>query len=432
MKLKALIVEDKSYYQALLETLLSDIGIDCVIFSSGRDALEATHKAEYDFILVSQDLEDIGGELFLLKYKAKFSIDAALTILTTSEEMPDNLLKANQAGFKLVVNTKDFIFIQTLLSSIVNNKTLDLDSDILYIEDQKSVAAMTVAIFANYPAHIDHVTNLAEAKEKFSEKNYDLVITDYYLEDNETGEAVIEFIRGYDHPDKSHTPILVVSGESDSKKRTTFLRSGANDFLTKPFDEDELVVRSSNLIHNKRMFQQVQKQKQELLELAMTDQLTGIYNRHSLFDFGPKYISDAKRQKYSISLFVFDLDHFKSVNDTYGHSVGDVVLKDIGQVLNKHCRNEDIVARFGGEEFVMLLSHCNLEDAKVKAEEIRLAIENARPNDLKITASIGVAALNKEDDFESLFEKADKAVYEAKETGRNKVVIYADKIENAL
>lgn len=215
---------------------------------------------------------------------------------------------------------------------------------------------------------------------------------------------------------------MVVSGESDQQKRTSFLRNGANDFIIKPYDEDEMIVRSSNLIENKKIFEQAKKQQQELTKLAMTDQLTGLYNRHSLFDIGPKYLSDAQRHKFPLSLLVFDLDHFKNVNDTYGHGVGDIVLKSIGQVLNDNCRKEDIVARFGGEEFVMLLSHCDLDFAVTKAENIRQAIEKSKPNDLTVTASIGAATFSQEDDFESLFDKADSAVYKAKETGRNKVI----------
>lgn len=234
---------------------------------------------------------------------------------------------------------------------------------------------------------------------------------------------MINCIRAFDDVDKVNVPILVVSGETDTTKRTSFLRNGANDFIVKPFDPDELIVRASNLIYKKRIFEQVKKQKQELLELAMTDQLTGLYNRHSLFDIGPKYLSDAKRHKFPVALLVIDLDHFKNVNDTYGHAVGDIVLKKIGQVLKEHCRTENFVARFGGEEFVMLLSHCDIDAAAAKAEDLRKAVEAAKPSDLTITASIGVAQQSVDDDFAALFEKADKAVYEAKETGRNKVII---------
>ena len=424
MKLKALIIESTGYYRALLEKILSDTGIDCVSCSSGKEALESTHRDEYAFILVSRHLEDMGGEIFLYHFREKFSVGDALTIMTTSDAVTDVMMDANKAGFKLVFNKKDITSIQSFLTSVLNNRTLDLKGQILYVEDQQSLAESTISLFKTYSTQVDHVTNIDDAIKLFSTKSYDLVITDYYLKGHETGEEVITFVRNSEDLDKAHTPILVVSGETDPRKRTTFLRNGANDFIIKPFDSDELIVRSSNLIHNQRIFEQVKQQKQELLQLAMTDQLTTLYNRHSLFDIGPKYLSDAKRHKFPVSLVVIDLDHFKNVNDTHGHATGDVVLKSIGLVLKEHCRTEDFVARFGGEEFVMLLSHCDIEFAVTKAESLRKEVEAAQPAGLTITASLGVAAMDENDDFNSLFEKADKAVYEAKESGRNKVVAH--------
>jgi len=424
MKLKALIIESTGYYRSLLETILSDIGVASDAYATGKEAFESGEKTEYTFILVSRYLDDTSGELFLHRYREKHPLGDALTIMITADNVSDIMLDANKAGFKLVFNKKDIESIQTFLTSVLNNRTLNLKGRILYIEDQKSVAATTIALFENYQADVDHVTTLAEAKDKFSSHNYDLVITDYYLKDKETGDDIINFVRAFNDIDKSRIPILVVSGESDQTKRTRFLRNGANDFIIKPYDEDELIVRSSNLIENKKIHEQAKLQQQELTKLAMTDQLTGLYNRHSLFDVAPKYLSDAKRHQFSVSLLVIDLDHFKNVNDTHGHGVGDIVLKEIGRILSRNCRIEDFVARFGGEEFVMLFSHCDIDFALTKAEKIRKFIEESLPNGLTITASIGAAAFTEDDDFESLFDKADKAVYEAKETGRNKVVAH--------
>jgi len=424
MKLKALIVDSTAYYRDLLGKILSDIGVDCEVFSSGTTAMEASSHAEYAFIFVSRYLDDTSGELFLHRYREKYSLGEALPIMVTSDDVSDVMLEANKVGFKLIFNRKDIESIQVFLTSVLNNRTLNLKGNILFIEDQQSVAAATVALFESYQATIDHVTHLSEAKEKFTANNYDLVITDFHLKDKETGDDVINFVRGFNDSNKSRIPILVVSAETDQTKRTALLRNGANDFIIKPYDEDELIVRSSNLIENKKVHEQAKKQQEDLTKLAMTDQLTGLYNRHSLFDIGPKYLSDAKRHKFSVSLLVIDLDHFKNVNDTHGHGVGDIVLKEVGEVLNRNCRTEDFVARFGGEEFVMIFSHCDIDFAFTKAENIRMSIEECQPNGLTITASIGVAALAEEDDFESLFDKADKAVYEAKESGRNKVIIH--------
>ena len=424
MKLKALIVDSTAYYRDLLSKILSDIGVDCDVFSTAKAAIEVNKNVEYAFIFVSRYLDDTSGELFLHRYREKNTLGDALPIMITSDDVSDVMLDANNAGFKLVFNRKDIDSIQVFLTSVLNNRTLNLKGNILYIEDQQSVAAATVALFESYQATIDHVTHLSEVKEKFAANNYDLVITDFYLKNKETGDDVINLVRGFNDSNKSRIPILVVSSETDQTKRTALLRNGANDFIIKPYDEDELIVRSSNLIENKKVHEQAKKQQEDLTKLAMTDQLTGLYNRHSLFDIGPKYLSDAKRHKFSVSLLVIDLDHFKNVNDTHGHGVGDIVLKEVGGVLNRKCRTEDFVARFGGEEFVMIFSHCDIDFAFTKAENIRMSIEECQPNGLTITASIGVAALGKDDNFESLFDKADKAVYDAKESGRNKVIIH--------
>lgn len=428
MKLKAIIIESTGYYREMLVKILSNIGVECDTYATGKDALASDNKTEYAFILVSRHLEDMGGELFLHHYKEKYRLGDALTIMLTADNVSELMMDANKAGFKLVFNKKDIDSIQTFLVSVLNNRTLNLKGKILYIEDQKSIANATVSLFESYHATIDHVAGVDKAKEHFEREDYDLVLTDYFLKNKETGDDIIDFVRGFDDIDKSQIPILVLSGEADQKKRTAILRNGANDFIIKPYDDDELIVRSSNLIENKKIQEQAKKQQEELVKLAMTDQLTGLYNRHSLFDIGPKYLSDAKRHEFSVSLLVIDLDHFKNVNDTHGHGVGDIVLKAVGKVLNDNCRTEDLVARFGGEEFVMLLSHCDLNSAVAKAESIRKAIEESQPNDLLITASIGAAVLDKSDDFESLFDKADKAVYLAKESGRNKVIPSPSKV----
>ena len=432
MRLKALIVESSAYYRDLLGMMLSEIGVDCDIFSSGEAVFKTESDSEYAFIFVSQYLDDMGGELFLHRYRETYTLRGALPILITSGVVIEVMHEANNAGFKVVFNKKNFKSIPIFLTSVLNSRTLNLKANILLIEDDQSVATATVSLFENYQASVDHVAYLSEAKEKFSENNYDLVITSFHLKDKETGDAVISFIRDFNDSNKARIPILVTSSEIGQAKRIALLRNGANDFIINPYDPDELIARSSNLIENKRVYEKVKNQEDELIQLAMTDQLTGLYNRHSLFDIGPKFLSDASRHQFSVSLLVIDIDYFKNVNDTHGHGVGDIVLNALGKLLNDNCRREDFVARFGGEEFVMILSHCDLDCALTKAESLRRAIENFKPHDLKITASIGAAAFNQNDDFESLFEKADRAVYEAKESGRNKVVAHPDKFVNVI
>lgn len=158
----------------------------------------------------------------------------------------------------------------------------------------------------------------------------------------------------------------------------------------------------------------------------MKDQLTGLFNRHFMMESGPKAIKQAQRHKYPLSMLVLDLDNFKSINDQHGHATRDTVLESVGTTLLNSFREEDIACRFGGEEFVVILPNCNLSEAAIKAEQLRLIIENGHPAGLLVTASIGVGSLfidDNTDTFATLFSRADHGTYQAKANGRNQVVL---------
>jgi two-component system cell cycle response regulator len=426
MSINALIVDSSKYNRQMLESMLTGIGVTCVACSTGREALALDNRRHFDFIIASRHLEDTEAELFLLRFKEFHLIDDALTIMLTADDVADVYLDANKAGFKLVFNKKDVAAIESFLLEAINNRTIDLQAKILYVEDDLLFAELTKSLLQRYRAKVEFASDLVSAIALFREQDFDLIITDYYLGNDETGDDLISYVRDFEDSDKSRIPILVASSESSQSKRTSFLRNGANDYIIKPYDHDELVARASNLIAHKKLFEQFRQQQKELLKLAMSDQLTGLYNRRSLFDFGPKYISDALRHQYPICLLVIDVDHFKAVNDTHGHAKGDVVLKKLGEVMLASCRTADFVSRFGGEEFVILLSHCGLDDAKTKADLLRKSVEESKPGDLVITISVGVAELEVNDDLDSLFGKADLAVYKAKDNGRNRVEKYIE------
>ncbi len=165
---------------------------------------------------------------------------------------------------------------------------------------------------------------------------------------------------------------------------------------------------------------------------AQIDPLTGINNRTSLDSTLKREVELAHRNSTPLSLIVADIDHFKAVNDQYGHSVGDCVLKEFSQLISDKLRSTDIIFRFGGEEFVILLTGTNSEDAYLVADRIRQSVEEHvfKSDDLElpITASFGTASLNFTDNTDSLFNKADAAMYASKESGRNKVTPYHKEI----
>ena len=176
----------------------------------------------------------------------------------------------------------------------------------------------------------------------------------------------------------------------------------------------------------------------EVLEYATLDALTGYNNRHQFEKRLKETIAAAKRQNQPLCCIMSDIDYFKKVNDTYGHAVGDCVLKTVAKTIKKELRESDIPSRYGGEEFIFLLPHTNLSEAEIVAQRLKNAVENKKINieeynikdikEISVTISIGVSQYNKTDkDPQMLYKKADSALYEAKETGRNKVVIYEEK-----
>ncbi|MGK0405858.1 MAG: diguanylate cyclase (GGDEF)-like protein [Oleispira sp.] len=166
-------------------------------------------------------------------------------------------------------------------------------------------------------------------------------------------------------------------------------------------------------------------QSEELLEMVTVDSLTGLLNRRELDNRASKALSQARRSKLSVAVIVIDIDFFKKINDTYGHSFGDETLKHLGKILLSRQRENDVVARFGGEEFVLILMDIDKKNAFNFAESLRMTIEETKINGINITVSIGIS-LNSEhaNQFEALFKEADTALFKAKASGRNKTILF--------
>lgn len=167
---------------------------------------------------------------------------------------------------------------------------------------------------------------------------------------------------------------------------------------------------------------------EELLNSANTDPLTGAYNRRYFFDASKQLISLLRREKLNLTVAMIDIDLFKKVNDTYGHDIGDMVIKDLTEQIDKSLRTSDLFARFGGEEFVLLLSKTEIKEALIVTDKLRKAIELSCPIfDMKYTVSIGISQiLDTDEDMDTAIKRADIALYHAKDTGRNKVVSYEE------
>jgi len=429
--MKSLIIENSRLYRQLIDNILGQQNFENDICSTLHSAYKFLETNQYDLIMTNHFLEDGSGVDIADFCCTGLNENTPILLLTSDKNIeyshfPDRISE--------IIHKKN---IQQLSDQITRFIELKLDptffeGKIYLVEETDEIANVIIKHFETTGYKLIHFTSADDAWASFNDEiSYgsdteaiDLVITDNNLEGDMTGHDLVVKIRKIEDA-RGLIPLMAITPNNDDKHRLALYKSGVNDYLKKPILLDELEVRVNNLITNKRLLDKVHDQRRELYDLATTDKLTGCHNRHSLMEFSDKFISQAKRHHYPVSLFVIDLDHFKNVNDTHGHAAGDVVLEGIGHLLNRSFREGDLVARFGGEEFVILLNHCDPEYAQMKAESLRADIEALRPHDLTITSSIGVTTLTDDPDetFETLFSRSDLAVYDAKDSGRNKVVI---------
>ena len=429
--MRALIIENSRVYCLLLDNILGQQGFDSDICDSVENAHLYADSNSYDLICISHHLKDgLGSEFVDYCRKQGPNKDAPILYLTSNQNYSEELgsIAVDKFIFKLSkeqISHQIIHFIESHLDPIFS------EGRILFIEDSKTVAAVILSELKNTGYQVEHFSNAENAWAFFeneisfgSDRNaFDLVITDINLEGSMTGQELVEKIRALEDL-RGLIPIIAITGDTSDELRLSLYENGVNDFIPKPIMARELLVRLGNLITNKRLLDKIHDQRRELFALATTDKLTGCHNRHSLMDFSAKFIALSSREKYPISILVIDLDHFKLINHNHGHAVGDVVLESVGNLLINFFRESDLVARFGGEEFVVLMSHCDQELATSKAEKLRISISELKPEGLDISASIGLTTRDLEHNcnFESLFSAADKAVYQAKESGRNQVI----------
>ena len=273
--------------------------------------------------------------------------------------------------------------------------------------------------------------NGQEAIDLFSEHQPSLVITDWMMPDL-TGIELCERIRN--HSRNSYTYIIILTGITEKNELVKGLAAGADDYLTKPFHSNELLARVGVGRRIVELHRQLEAKNSLLQELALTDSLTGLPNRRAIEDWATRQLSGAIRYGFSFLVVLADLDHFKAVNDTYGHDAGDTVLKKFAEILKANSRRSDICGRIGGEEFLFVLTHTNQDNAKIVIERIRAELQATKfdfdGTSLTVTASFGLASFDgsQHADFNRLVTQADVALYASKRAGRNRLEIAATPI----
>jgi diguanylate cyclase (GGDEF)-like protein len=254
----------------------------------------------------------------------------------------------------------------------------------------------------------------------------DLILLDVMLPDID-GYEISRRIKG----DESlpFIPIILVTARDSTQDKVAGLDAGADDYLTEPINFPELEARVRSMLRIKRLQDELEEKNRELERLSISDGLTGLFNHRHIHSLLQEEFERVQRTGEKISVAMFDLDRFKSVNDTYGHPAGDRVLQELADILRDTAREVDRLARYGGEEFMAILPETDIEDATVFVERVRREVARrpfdiGGPEPLRMTISIGVATYPHEaiDSPETLVKTADDALYAAKAVGRNRVV----------
>ena len=295
---------------------------------------------------------------------------------------------------------------------------------ILVVDDSPIYRKLVEQSLSHEPYPIIFAKNGREALDCFAEHQPDVVITDWTMPDV-TGLELCQSIRR--DFGQSYSYLILLTSHTNKEQVIEGLAAGADDYLTKPFHPGELVARVGVGRRIIDLHRQVEAKNRQLEELALTDSLTGLHNRRAIDLWVSSQLSAAARHDFSIWVAMADLDHFKRVNDTYGHDAGDTVLKYFAEILKANTRKANVCGRLGGEEFLMILTHGDKEQVSIAIERVRNAFETGKfkfgDHMIRATASFGVAGFRgpKPPEFNTLLARADAALYSAKHQGRNRV-----------
>jgi diguanylate cyclase (GGDEF)-like protein len=266
-------------------------------------------------------------------------------------------------------------------------------------------------------------TSGKKALERLETVKPDLILLDLMMPDM-GGLEVCEILKA--DPRYQKIPVIFLTASNEQESLIDAFAKGAVDYVTKPFHSAELLARVRTHLELKQARDALHEAYEVLERLVVVDPLTGVSNRRAIDVFAQEEYDRAQRYKTDFSVLMIDLDHFKKVNDVYGHYIGDECLKIVSEKLNNSLRIVDQFGRFGGEEFVAILPETSLTDAIKVAERLRIEVSQLVP-DIKgfsasLSISIGVSAFQETDQAPTdIFKRADKALYEAKEMGRNLV-----------
>ena len=455
MTARVLVVDDLAPNVKLLEAKLRAEYFEVISTLSGQEAIEIAKVQQPDIILLDVMMPGLDGfETCRILKDDPDTCHIPVVMVTALDQQADRLagLKAGADDFltKPVQDVALFARVRSLtrlkqmtdelrhrhakgaeLGAIVPSALEhgpDETSRVLVISDDDVIDGLVEDI-EGLPGRVefDYQDDARLALDQIRDSLPDLIMVDLSLKSYDP-LRLCSAIRSFEG--SRLLPLLGLARESDMRRLVRALDIGVNDYLMRPVDCQEMAARVKTQLRRKRYVEYLRNSVHESLEMAVTDPLTGLYNRRYLGTHLSRLFRDAHSRSQPLSLLVLDVDHFKRVNDTMGHDIGDVVLKEIAERLHLSVRGMDLACRYGGEEFVFVMPDTDRQAALAIAERLRKEIGEtpvtvAAEQAISVTVSIGVATTSvadPEDTPQNMLKRADEALYRAKETGRNRVV----------
>ena len=293
---------------------------------------------------------------------------------------------------------------------------------VLVVDDSPVYRKLMEHVLEGQPYRLRQASNGEEALEIYQKDCPSIVITDWMMPDLSGIDLCRQLRNSGSH---NYTYIILMTSNAEKANIIQGLRAGADDYVVKPFDSEEMAARIGVGRRTVELHDEIAAKNRKLEEIARTDSLTGLLNRRALEEWASKYLHGAARHGFPLWVGIGDIDSFKAVNDGFGHEAGDTVLRVMAELLRGSTRQSDVCGRLGGAEFLVLLTHADCKSVEVTFNRLRekfgrLSFPFAGQT-LKLTASFGVAGIEGKTpvDFKAVLREADQMLYEAKRQGRN-------------
>ncbi|MEX3009305.1 PleD family two-component system response regulator [Hoeflea sp. TYP-13] len=454
MTARILVVDDIPANVKLLEARLLAEYFDVVTATNGEEALAICANGQVDLVLLDIMMPGMDGFEVCERLKADKATMHIPVVIVTALDQPSDRVRGLRAGAddfltkpvndqQLLARVKSLVRLKALTDElrIRAQAAQDIGLDFLLSDgiggckgkallvDERRNSQDRIAQILRKTADLTVVSDPQKALFEAAENNYELVLVSTNFADYDPLRLCSQ-LRSLERT--RFVPLLLVCDQGEENTVNRALELGVNDYIIRPVDPNELIARCNTQFRRKRYNDHLRTSVQNSIELAVADPLTGLYNRRYLDTHMQLLIERSIARDRLLSVLAVDLDRFKSVNDTYGHDVGDEVLKEFARRIRQTIRGIDLACRHGGEEFIIVLPDTEGAIAEKVAERLRREIADVPftvgvdEQQLNITASMGVASLSgSQETPATLLKRADVALYEAKARGRNRVVARA-------